>query len=352
MFLLRQLGFLEKSAGVGIHDFHLYISWGSVLLAIIVHSTSENEDYLAGHLEQYGMDIPNVRYAVIFTRTPNTTETATFADKLVFPCSGGQKDLKTAVCRDSESYNYFLSKYPSAEFLYRATDDTFINLSNLLLLVHRLKQVIDPQRHLIFRATGNAEAVRSGLLNAKLINLSTKTGWLMSRAMVGALLSKGFTLREAYDLQCIGETDIGGLTLRVVDQVFDQIDDWYEPLFSDLAPSDPLLPNLRPSHENLKSIKQCGASESPIFTLNSLVSMHTDGQWNAAWFFRLIGQYSDVLYFYRRMSTPDIGICRSRPGIGNLGLNVKWLRMKTKRMTLDDAISRKRPMRCVIGYNL
>jgi hypothetical protein len=166
--------------------------------------------------------------------------------------------------------------------------------------------------------------------------------------MVHAILTPGFTLRDAQLTRCYGSADIGLVTLRIINKIFGRREDWHEVLFSDMGPELSQPSVLLPDHKNLDPARPCGAMESSVFPVNSLIAIHTEDKWHQRFFLRQIGTYSNRLYFYHTREGRRIQLCKAKPGIINPGITVEWMTKLLTRVTLANLEKNTSAIDCII----
>jgi hypothetical protein len=291
-------------------------------------------------LEKYKEEIWGVKYVIVFSNlTGIGAEERQLGDMLPVGCNNKWTGL---VCRDLEAYKYFLAHRHLGNWLFRAMDDTYVNVTNLLSRIAQLEQVYDPRKHIVLRAAQNNECVRAGRLW-----IGGGAGWLMSRPMVAAHFMRGFTFGEAGERRACGCTQDDCLTTRIAIRIFGSSLPW-----ADNAMTDSLL-SIKPLLDQTKRKRIWKVLECPDNVVNrlrpsdELISAHC-GWGNrfslCARFWQLPYELNKSIYSYVPNNTRGLMFCWVTSEIPKVSHTetLKDLMQKAVFLTLADL---RRPMR-------
>jgi hypothetical protein len=209
------------------------------------------------------------------------------------------------------------------DFLFRAMDDTYIFVANLLNLTERLRLIYDVDRELVFRGFLNSEYLPD-------IYLGGGVGWLQSRQMVAVHKNREYGFER--NIWKYGGLQDDSAETAIIQKIFQRNETWAE-----LA----MIENCANCNGEawqrgeFKGLPSCPSNE--IIPLNDIVSLHTRGcmveSVSAA---ALIGFYPHVVYIYHQNHTQRSIICKSGPGLRNPRTSLPYMTAMAEHVTLDD----------------
>ena len=144
------------------------------LAIICIITTTTTNKRLESTLEKWG-DHPLVKDGTfeINVVANRDSDVETSFPLIKVPCEDDGKTSGTA-CRTWQTYINFVSKETKANWFYRATDSSWINLDNLRRYISTLHKLYDPKTNVVFKAQSD------GMNNIT----EGDSGWLMSRAFI------------------------------------------------------------------------------------------------------------------------------------------------------------------------
>lgn len=211
-------------------------------------------------------------------------------------------------CRVDSSYKSFLddSKYENIGWLYRATDDSYINFENLYHYIKNLSKKFDPMNDLVIRAHANFEMKSNYYIHGG-------PGYLMSREYVNYHFLSNLTLSSLQNYSKYKQDDTAEsiIVRNIFSKSSKQWDEFYIDGFQckncDLI-KDP------------KSIFPKCPPDKRIGALSNIISIHLFGLRNQQkTFLSLIKNLSRYkkLYntrFYNDDNTQSLFLCKSKYG--------------------------------------
>jgi hypothetical protein len=262
------------------------------------------------------------------------------------PCGD---DWYSLSCRDLEAYKWFLKNKNMGNWLYRAIDDTFVNITNLVSLIRQLEEIYDPRVHIVFRGAENrAKCMR------KAIFLGGGSGWLMSRPMVAAHFVKGFRYRDAKGFRPCSCMQDDCMTTRIVMRIFGSFAPWSDDLMTDRL--DFVYFQGNPATGKVRfDFPACHPRAFHLLRpLNRLVSAHCDCPHRrsavAFAFCKQMGQLPDTVYAFRPSCTRSLMFCTAEPGIVNRDV-ASFLNETAMFVTLKDLANPVRRMPNCMWYS-
>lgn len=118
----------------------------------MIHSRNATKRRLNKYLSTYIIHKDYIHVYIVYSE--KSTPDPRFNTIIAYGCSDDRFDLD---CRDTFSYNFFRDHSNLGDFLYRAIDDTFLNITNLENLINQLRSIYNPQIDLVFRGFANDE---------------------------------------------------------------------------------------------------------------------------------------------------------------------------------------------------
>jgi hypothetical protein len=123
-------------------------------LTIIVQTSKATSYQIDEILRRYKVDLPDVHYfCVIAAGVPHPAGLPVIET----PCQDTKDGYHGLVCRDVHAYKYFVARPELGSYLFRAIDDSHLNVTNLLKLISKLNEVYDPRYKIVFRGYANDE---------------------------------------------------------------------------------------------------------------------------------------------------------------------------------------------------
>lgn len=205
--------------------------------------------------------------------------------------------------RIDSSYKSFLNDN-KAMWLYRATDDSFIDFDNLFDYIQHLNLYYDPMHNLVVRAHANFELKSNYFIHGG-------PGYLMSRSYVQYHFDRNYTLSrlECYSKYNQDDTAESLILQQVYEKSYRQWDEFYidgflcsncELYFSSFQFIPKCPPNRRiGSFQNIIAIHLFGLEKSQLHLLN-LMKMYK--KMNA----------NDNLYYYNYEDNQSMILCTSK----------------------------------------
>jgi hypothetical protein len=293
-----------------------YVIACPVTLTLIVHTSNATIGRLSENLMNYAINIPGVRYFCVLARGVPHPPGIPVVQTTCVDSKGGVTGL---LCRNTQVYQYFTNHTELGPWLFRAMDDTLVNVPNLLNLVAKLSQVYRPAEEFVFRGFLNDE-------HGDPIFLGGGSGWLMSRAFVALHGLKRYSLRWNVPRALHFQDDT--TETIIVRHVLPNISAWSDPLWSERCLN---CQGSRWRQGDFSTLERC--PDTQTYPMNALVSFHpgTDPQSKIAG--KMVGWYPEDVRFYHPVKTGAISVCR---GTGPRdGPTVGVLRAQALHVTID-----------------
>jgi hypothetical protein len=317
----------------------------TVRLTVVILTSNKTRYRLETLLANYREENVRVNYLLVHSdRWELSPSERRLGESIPLACEDTWNGL---VCKEIGVYKYFLAQRKLGNWLYRAIDDTFLNVSNLLTLISLLEQVYDSSKHIVFRGGPNREFHSMGM-----VWLGGGCGWLMSRPMVAAHFMKGFTFEDSrvsanqsgqWPHDC---TQDDCLTTRIVGRIFGSMGPWADDQMTDD------LEYIQYDQDGKPTFSHCHSHLTvTLRKASEIVSAHCG--WDVRYFTcSHICGLPENIYTYR---TNRRGLAFCSGGNGTVVMTPKDiledLRKKAVFLTLEDLAVPKRPMPMTIGYN-
>lgn len=300
-------------------DFIFKLNINNYLLTVIVHSSNVTRNRLHENLEQYMSVMEPVKY---FSVWPEKVIPEKVGDPIQTRCADVRDGEIGLACKNGAAYEHFIKRPHLGNWLFRAMDDTVVNIPNLVKLVKQLEQVYDPKKHVVFRAyvTDGHNLIGGG------------SGWLISRALAEVNAIEKYTFGIIVQ-KSMRHQDDTAMTI-IARMIFKHIETWKESrMIEDCVNCD----GERWARGDFERIERC-PSDKILIKMNDVVSFHPRKNINnrnrpAA---QIIGKYPDDVYFYQTPYTQSVTVCRDRPGIIDNRTTTPYIRDWAQYTTVDD----------------
>jgi len=202
------------------------------------------------------------------------------------------------VCRNNAAYEYFLGHPELGPYLYRAMDDTILNISNLLRHIDKLNQVYNPWSEFVFRGFANDELPDQ-------VYLGGGSGWLISRPLVALHRRRGFTFAEHFATSWLIQDDT--TETIIVQKVFGSAAVWSDPLWSEHCLNCDGPEFLR---GNFSALERC--PRGPTYSVNDIIAFHPRSELPATVAGLMLGRYPKDIHYYHEERSTSIRLCRRK----------------------------------------
>lgn len=291
---------------------------------IIIHSSNITKWRLNKNLKRYIVHKPHIHIFVVYA------ENATIDPKYNSIIAYGCPDKWISIdCKDAYAYNFFLKNVNLGDFLYRAMDDTFLDILNLEKLIIQLRTIYNPSTDIVFRGVANDEY-------GKKIYLGGGSGWLMSRAMV-ALHNIPFYSFSKNTPYAFRNQDDTAETIILKKIGFKKMNVWEDPRWAESGCTAGNFSNFL--NENFLQLENCSLNNE-LISLTEMIALHsaTEDQ-KENWI--ISRDFPSYIYGYKVPISQCVKICKSHPGIINYRTTYKYLKDNAEIITLSDIKKRK-----------
>jgi hypothetical protein len=295
-----------------------YLTISPVRVSVFIHTSAATMSRLDYIFRRWLLDVPGVRYfSVLAAGVPSPPDIPAIRTS----CSDVKEFHRGLVCRNAESYEYFLDHPELGHFLFRAMDDTILNVSNLLRLIGKLEQVYDARREFVFRGFLNDE-------DAKRKWLGGGSGWLISRPLVALHRRAEFSFDVNYRWSWFYQDDT--TETIIIRKVFPDAAVWSDPLWCEHCK------NCQGSEwqmRNFSMLEVC--PDVATYSMNEIVSFHPRGEVEAVIAGMMIGQYPQQVRFYHLNISTSIKVCWEASNRRSAEPTVESLRAQAVHLGLD-----------------
>lgn len=290
---------------------------------IIIHSSNKTKPRISKYLSYYYINKSYIHYFVVYGEKVQPDPKYPYL--LATSCKDNTISLSG---KNAYAYDYFNRNENMGDFLYRAMDDTILNITNLEKLINELRSIYDPNKHLVFRGFPNNLHQR--------IFLGGGTGWLMSRAFVKAHFISEFSFQHNFHFSYRHQDDTTE-TLILKKIGYRNMNAWDDPRWVESLDSVSSYKNLL--NGKYDSLVKCPDGVE-LTSIRELVSMHgKSDKEREIW--KLYKNFPDNFYVYRKQCHGTcLAICRSNPGIVNKRTTYQFLKDNSQFITLDDIKSK------------
>lgn len=290
---------------------------------IIIHSCNKTKWRLNKYLSRYIINKPHIHIYIVYPEgvTPDPRYKS-------IVCTGCGDHRMSLDCRNVQAYNFFIEHSNLGDFLYRAMDDTLLNITNLEKLIYQLRTIYDPNKHIIFKGFLNDE------LNRKFF-LGGGSGWLMSRAMVKLhkipFYSFQANIKHSWAIQ-----DDTTETIIVRKIGFKSSKNYIDPRWAESGSMEGNLTEF--SNGNFENMKVCNLENNlvPIHEMIALHSVH-EGQKNM-WIASI--SFPSFVYCFKRKNSQIVDMCKYDKKIVNKRLSFNYLKENAEIISLSDIIKK------------
>lgn len=287
-----------------------------VLLTIFIVSSNATKSRLDEYLKSYYSVRPDVKFIVAYST--NTEPHPKYDYVFCHGCNDTRTGINGLPCKDSEIYKYFVEHPELGDFMYRAIDDTSLNVDNLVKLVKDLSTIYDPVDEIVFRGYRNDEHEK----RYRVVNLGGGSGWLMSRGMAAIHQLPGFRFIDHFHRSWFLQDDTTE-TLILNNLGLKSHLTWSDPRWIEVC-------STCNGDGNFSKIPECETDD--VIHMNDVIAYHSiaDKERKAG---LLLGKYPDDIYAVKQplLSTT---LCRGKPGIKNPRTSLEYLKEHAEHMTL------------------
>ncbi|KAK8837929.1 hypothetical protein M9Y10_035871 [Tritrichomonas musculus] len=292
---------------------------------IMIHTSNRTKWRLDKYLNQYIIKKPHIHIFVIYSE--QVTPDPRFDYIIANDCVDKRSDLH---CRNSIAYNYFLQNEILGDFLYRAMDDTLLNITNLEKLIDQLRMIYNPKEHLVFRAFANDESPYGK------IYLGGGSGWLMSRAMVAIHNIASFSFEANIKYAFAGQDDTCE-TLILNKVGFKSVNVWEDLHWAENGCTFGNFSEYL--NGNFKQLEDCPIGKKELISLPEMIAMHgIDEEQKDKWI--LSRNFPDYIYGYKVTNNQCVRMCKSVPGMGTNRTSFQYLKKNAEFITLSDILKK------------
>lgn len=310
------------------HDFSIFLTSKLIKkdFTIIIHSSNKTKPRLHQFLDHYYINKSYIHYFVVYGEKVRPDPKYPYL--LASSC---KDDTISLAGKNAYAYEYFLNNKSLGDFLYRAMDDTFLNITNLEKLINELRLIYDPKKHIIFKGYANN-------LNNRIF-LGGGTGWLMSRAMVEIHTIHDYSWPYNFHFSHRHQDDTTE-TIILKKVGFKSMKVWNDPRWAEnICNSDNPADFL---NGNFSSLKKC-PTDVKLTPIKDMISMHGRKE-NKRRIALYSGNYPDNIYIYR-VDNPKRDtccfLCISDSGIVDNRTSFQYLKENSQFLTVEDLKNRE-----------
>lgn len=288
---------------------------------IIIHSCNSTKWRLSKYLERYIIKKSYIHIYIVYPE--GVTPDPRYKSIVCQGCSDHRMSLD---CRNVRAYNFFLEHSNLGDFLYRAMDDTLLNITNLEKLIDQLRTIYNPNEHLIFRGFLNDE-----LESQSKFFLGGGSGWLMSRAMVSLhnipFYSFQVNIKHSWAIQ-----DDTAETIIVRKVGFKNSNAYIDPRWAESGSMDGNVTEF--ANGNFDNMPTCDLNKNlvPIHDMIALHSVNEDqkNMWIASI------SFPSFVYCFKNKYTQIVRMCKYQKKIINNRLSFEFLKENAEFISLSD----------------
>jgi hypothetical protein len=223
----------------------------------------------------------------------------------IFPtlCADRKHAMTGLLCRASVAYARFAMDPTLGPYLFRAMDDTIVNITNLLKLIDKLNAVYDPTTELVFRGYLNDDNL---VYNKTFIGGGS--GWLMSRPLVALHRRRRFCLEENVKRSWYWQDDTTETV--IINGLFPRPSTWADPLWSERCLN---CQGTKWRVGDFSMLPFCPRN-SPTYSMNAIVSFHPGSNPEAEEAGLMIGRYPEQVKYFHEVGAGGITVCWDKNG--------------------------------------
>jgi hypothetical protein len=241
----------------------------------------------------YKLDIPRIHYlCVLAAGVPAPAGIASIETS----CNDSRTLISGLLCRNIESYAYFASHPELGRYMFRAMDDTILNLPNLLRLISQLDLIYDANRELVFRGFLNDE-------EEPRIWLGGGSGWLMSRPFVELHRRRSFSFEANYKFSYLAQDDT--TETFILQRTSIPKETWSDPLWAERCFN---CQGTMWRAGDFSTLEEC--PDRPTYRMNSIVSFHPAEKSEAEAAGMMIGRYPNDVRYFPQERRGGIRVCK------------------------------------------
>ena len=243
---------------------------------------------------------------------------------LQFPCTDRVEKPSGLACRVDLSFFDFLQDVWSADWIFKAMDDTWLQLDNLYTYITNLNTFIDPKKNLVVKAHVNSKHLPDYLIHGG-------TGWLQSRAMTEYLFKNHLNILSLFTKSYILQDDTTQSLINYL--VFDRHFDYHETCYL----CQRFTKEFEPCFENynFSTVPEC-PSNYLVADIKSVISVHLFGDDPLIrTFANNIDKLPDDLCYYYIIHNTYTHLCRKTPTTIIANYDIEHLKLNTPILTMN-----------------
>lgn len=299
---------------------------------VIIHSSNKTKRRLNKYLERYIVRKPHIHIYIVYPES--VTPDPRYESLVARGCGDNRLSLD---CRNVYAYNFFIKHSNLGDFLYRAMDDTLLNLTNLEKLIDQLRLIYDPYKHIVFRGFLNDE------VKGKLF-LGGGSGWLMSRAMVELHNIPFYSFRENVKHSFVYHDDTTEtLILRKIG--FQNSEVYVDSRWAESGSNEGNITEY--SMGNFQNMQICDLNRN-LVPIHEMVALHSVGDEQKKMWIESMN-FPSFVYCFKANYSQAVRMCKTEKHFVNEKLSFKYLKENAEFVTLDQI---KRKNLSVWNYSL
>lgn len=288
---------------------------------IIIHSSNKTKWRFNKYLERYIIHKPSIHIYIVYPE--GVTPDPRYKSLIATGCGDNRMSLD---CRNVYAYNFFLKHSNLGDFLYRAMDDTILNITNLENLINQLRSIYDPNKHIVFRGFLNDESKSQSRFY-----LGGGSGWLMSRAMVSLHMIPFYSfqvnIKHAFSIH---DDTAETIILRKID--FKNSNAYIDPRWAESGSMDGNITEYKMG--NFMGMQNCSLDKD-LVPIHKMIALHSVNEeqkdmWIASC------DFPSFVYCYKNKYTQIVRMCKTDAKIVNNRLSFEYLKENAEFITLDE----------------
>ena len=296
-----------------------------ILFSLHIHTSNATLHRLNRFFMKYRRCYPFIKYYIVVSQ--NVTGPFPDVDVIRSNCFPDQVNGSHGlVCRDVASYKHFINHPEEGNWLFRAMDDTIVNIDNLIKLILKLNQFYDPERHVVFRGCQN-------FIRPKTWFLGGGSGWLSSRAMIELHENTDYSFLKYFEASYHKQDDT--TETIIIQKVFNDFDQWNDPRWIEHCCN---CDGFKFSHNDFSSIGECPLND--VYQLKETVSFHPHHKKKNEEMIEQFEFMPDNLYYYKSHRTDCSRLCfvNKSYNVGNRTRD-SFMKEHAHPFTVDDVIN-------------
>ena len=297
-----------------------------ILFSVHIHTSQATLYRLTQFYMKYRRQYPFIKYYAFIS----SNVTGPFPDINVVrtKCHPDQvPGTNGLLCRDIASYEHFLHHPEDGNWLFRAMDDTILNINNLIKTILELNEYYDPAKHVVFR----------GCMNFVFSSwyLGGGSGWLASRAMIELHEFPKYRFLDHFGSSFLRQDDT--TETIIVKMVFDDFEQWSDPRWIEHCCN---CNGYKFIKYDFSSIKQCPVED--VYKMKNLISFHPRHEMKNERMIELFDFMPDNLYYFKSIRSDCTYVCfiNETSIVGNKTKS-SFLKEHVHPFTVDDVIKGK-----------